>query len=856
MNDFNLQEPEEGFEDTDTGGRPRGPLPWDPSDPIFSTTDLFRWLERSLRYTGTIGVLAHLFGNAVLDGSDVGAAIRNMAVRRLVEVFPPPTVLEKLPPHRRYFYTLMPEEKASDLEAGLVLVQPEKIYGRHGLGWPEGQRLVCKDQRWFVFSGTKSQWYCRTYRTGLLRMSRKDVEEEFQRKVRELRDGGRFTADADPLTPEEQLRLDFSLSQARLEQSRKYSVHRTALELFVNNEPAVQFDSQDLWNFWERLRNLAGETPKERELLPPGLTLGEVRFQSVEESVAAAEAMWDTFSTVLQEPLIEEYEAPYSEQFLCGVLRGDVELVVFASANEWNDVRKIVDMRKVRLGWQRKLALALVDKGEPFGIGDKWPFGPMGDVRVKDLIFAPEDPKDPDYVPTTYIGPLAALPRDFNLGDGNRLFTIHAKVAEKVSRAINSIENDLLGKVESGEPIHYQEVEKLPLINWAPEDIYFTYWEKDSRGNLTVPHTPAEWVAAGKPDWEPHGVPRFDWALWANWRYVTEHLHLIAYQAATLLNEQAERLGLNSVIPGESVTIPTRYDGTPETNFFDLERPAWQVWRLQPLGPIERIINFHIGEAKENREVDLLSIFLKLVDGFPSGRQGRNDIEEMFWAKRKDIFFWMDDRMAEQHNFLGMRQFRDFVSWMAKGLWTRIGDTPEARMEGVRMLQKAGFWLYMSAKAGDTIQGLGESHDYLNYPLEQKADMAALIRSRSLTRSLATDKNLDKRNYTNSYLRYEISLRLKDAGFDSPTWRQNSKLDGATARVAEKIRATEPKTEKLQDYREWEKCWEEVRKFILDNLPSGRTEDDIDFRIIRSWYYTFHSLLVYKPSEVLGEASS
>ena len=161
-----------GEERVEREGTPRGfgqprQLAWDPMDPIFSTTDLFRWLERPLRYTGTIGVLAHLFGNAVIDGSDVEATIRNMGVRRLVEVQPPPEVIKKLPPHRQFLHALVSAERAEGRTEDIP-VNPLKIHrlGGDKTGLPEGMSLVRKHQRWFVFSGTKSQYYDRTYRTG------------------------------------------------------------------------------------------------------------------------------------------------------------------------------------------------------------------------------------------------------------------------------------------------------------------------------------------------------------------------------------------------------------------------------------------------------------------------------------------------------------------------------------------------------------------------------------------------------------------------------------------------------------------------------------------------------------------
>ena len=442
------------------------------------------------------------------------------------------------------------------------------------------------------------------------------------------------------------MQLDFSLSQVRLEQSAAHSVHVRALELFINNRndpdnyPTVQFDSEDLWRFWERLRNLAGSIPADRdELLPPGLTSGNVKFQSVEESVLAAEAMLDTFSTVLQEPLIEEYEGDFKTVFLCGVLRGDVELVVFASANEWNDVRKIRDMRIWRLGYQRKFAMGYVDKGDEFNVGDKWPFGPVKDVRVGDLVFAPTNPADPNYIPTTYLGPLAALlpenydpgdpnrPPTFNLGDGNRLASIHVRWARKVSASLQALQ-ELITKEESGELIEVADLQKVPLLYLPAERVSFTYWETDSRGNPTVPHTPSEWVAAGKPDsWEPHGVPRNDWALWANWRFVMAAMHLIPAQIHKKLEQEAERLGIN-------ITIPDRYDGTdPATNFFDHERVGKQIKaRLD-----EVVMPLFDGGQFDNLRKEIVKFFGPL----PNIRHERDEATDLM-----EDYLWWADRLA------------------------------------------------------------------------------------------------------------------------------------------------------------------------------------------------------------------
>jgi hypothetical protein len=277
---------------------------------------------------------------------------------------------------------------------------------------------------------------------------------------------------------------------------------------------------------------------------------------------------------------------------------------------------------------------------------------------------------------------------------------------------------------------------------------------------------------------------------------------------------------------------------------------ARAVWWLQPVEPIRRALTFVIAEAKENRETDLLGIFLRRVAGFPSGEYGRHDIEEMHWEFREDIFEWMEDRMAEQHNMISLRQFRDFMSWYAKGMWQRIGDSPEARMKGMKRLKQLAFWLYMSVKAGDNMQGDAEEDDFRGR-LGQNADrIARHLASRGEPWDIATDgrnrKDMDEWKFAQ---RREIAFRLRNAGLRTCEGDDLRRARGPVPRIAERIRATQPANP--DDLEAWEGTWEEVRGFIITQLPEmGLTADAVDFRMIRSWYYTFHSLLVVEPPEV------
>ena len=745
------------------------------ADQLFSDENRHLNLELQLRRVPTALPLVTQYAHLQFDDPELMTAARNKSLRRLVQVYPPKFLLEALPLEVRYRDVIVPAGAVTVEEIGSSLWFAQHTYGKHNRealldeGSParlrEGLVLGVCDQNWWVHSGVPVERLGRK-ETGLYRMPWWVVRERFHDRLiaLDLLDKLDKVKQREPIGPEEELSVIYSLAQGRLDaaqygrgttEEEGYFTHANCWEAFTQHErmlrdrnPLAELYRLGQLNTTERFANmyyahdLLRKPPKRdgrgHEAISP-----EYDFcQTIGESIEVEEKLLDMVSTVFGEPLLlihqtvmprKDRDGNDKEEKKLWVAVRHVELVIFASVDEFNDLRKTVDHRKQWLGLRRAEALALLAPARLTGAPDNWYLGATDDQPLRNLIFSEVvDPK-------IYLGYLWELaeswaqisggdPLDYRIRPAPELGGWHLRGMQSLFESFNTL-LDLAEQVRNGGKISDADMrdKHLPkLVQYPKELIRWTFW--DYKGNRAIlPHL------THAPGRLPHAVPYRDFALWYDWWWVMGNDHYVFLQLVAYVNQRFAEAGL---------PVRVTCDG-PDSNYFRHHDIAWEIWRNQPAEPLEARFRRELREAEDTGVVELRPIIRRQFSGLPVIHgDGRQDLFWLLGQLHEVADELYDDFVAEiSHAFNGTSRGVSFAltgSALQGGYRRGVSiHTPEEQHN----LRLGLVEIPLKSKYYDNIRGVLEALQYDPFLLRKddkvKAAVTSLLMSRGLTRVYA-----------------------------------------------------------------------------------------------------------------------
>jgi len=767
---------------------------WDADDPLYSDKRRNLNMQFWLRQSQTVTRM--LFAYGFMDLSNVGIAIKNL--RRLVQVHPPRIFIESLPWDQRYLEVLLPKAKRGKRKGVYTLedlAKPKKKDGKelpigvfgeddYDITKPTPSRLPKEleseelelaflPQDWWVFCGVKSEANARKP-TGLLQMPYDEVETEVKKKLRARFAGRRGVITA--RNHRDQIDITLGIREARRQVSGLYVLdrrdvplevigyceHRKCWEAFNGHQrlkaagdPAaeskrlIQFNTGERYAHMQLAKGLADLLPDPRR---PDATPVFANTQTIKESIAAEEALLNMVSTVLRKPLLAIYQPEEGGWFQLRVLH--VEVVVFASEDELNDLCKTVRHRKQWLGLERAKALARVGPGDVTKLPNEWYLASADPTVLRDITF-------PNLVdPASHLGYVWELaqewarrtgnnPLDYKLPAAPEIGGWHLREIHALSESFNTL-LEMAEVVREGGAITDKDLREKyfpKLVQYEPEvrpgvpSVIWIYWEEKSNKEK-IPHTFEEWQTAGRPEkWVPHAAPYRDIALWYDWWWVMALDQYVYPELVEYVNRQFREAGLVNA-DGE-LTVRVTAD-EPSSNYFQHHDIAREIWRLQPAKPIEDRIRRSLREEEDTGSVDLRPTIRRNISGLPfiygDGRE--KDLFPMVAELLEIADNLTDDYIAEiTHAFDGTSRGITFAITGGKldhGYRRGISIHKPVEQKSLRIglmeiPLKAGYY--------DKMRGLVEAAQFDPFMLSDDKSMrgaiASLLQSRALTRVYA-----------------------------------------------------------------------------------------------------------------------
>ena len=391
----------------------------------------------------------------------------------------------------------------------------------------------------------------------------------------------------------------------------------------------IQFNTSDRYAHMMHARWLAERTPEARERGIEALSPDYDLAQTITESIDAEEALLDMISTVVRKPLLRVWEETHTDrkretqtQLQVRVLH--TELVIFASVDEINDLRKTVDHRKQWLGMWRAKAYALLAEARITSAPDNWYLGSADDQPLRNLVFA--DPQVVD--PAIYLGYLweraerwsrrtGGDPLDYVVRPAPEIGGWHLRSMRRLLASFNTL-LDLM-ELTSKRPEDTEEEIALgaeggyitdrdlrsrwtDLVQFEKDEVVWTYWEM-KEGRAVRPH------AEPGPGLEPHATPYRDLALWYDWWWTMCVDHYVFPQLVEYMNERSEE-----------AEFPVRVtaDG-PDSNYFRHLDFAHGLWKNQPIEPIIKRLKWIWKREVASHTIHIRPVLYKeVLSGLPS----------------------------------------------------------------------------------------------------------------------------------------------------------------------------------------------------------------------------------------------
>jgi len=537
----------------------------------------------------------------------------------------------------------------------------------------------------------------------------------------------------------------------------------------------------------------------------------KVRSQSVPEAIHAKEWAADLISCVLKPLLTSWDKAKKRLEVLWGTQDTRIE-----NGDGIHNLRKIIDLIKDWLGKRRAKAHQIFNPADVKGSGDRWFAGLWDPFERKHLLIplpgASDQQKQRIY--RALYGWLMDLPDDFLLPSGPEAGVWHQNLHEWMISSFKTLTE--LSDQARGATITYKKLKEIwepKLADFTGDEVIFGWWDRREK-RLYAAFDPEH------PDRKLRIALRDDFLTLLDWNWVMTAWipdNCYYWQIPAYVNLRFRKNHL--------VGVEVTGQGVAEPNYLRHLGIAWEIWRCQPAQPLDQQLEEEVGEAELNHITNTLDLVVKRAHGMPDIRHGRPDMEAVVTKHRKRATYWMFRRMAEKYWIGAARAYKVLGAWMDEtGYPDRIGDPAESD----QLTLQSGFWQW-ACGAFDDLHGRGETSDDFGFTTGENDQFRRKeVMGRRLNYTILYDKKPPDDKRTAEVRRHEIGIWLQRwAGFPTVTWRDSIGREGATARMAERIRKDPPDP------------WAAIE---ADLVAMGKTEFQI--MAVRAVYKTFHNHLL------------